>query len=486
MITAPRTLSTAEPIDPYAAYDPYANGDPYADTSATGGTAAATPHSSAGWTPPPPTPTPTAYAPSPRMIAPDSGDPAAQPIDGGGWQPPPLPQQLPDGTGGAIPVPPDAAVPGGQIITETTDNLGGGKVPRSPNPIPGFPLPPDGVGDPPPPTPPEAPWMPPDPTAGGGGGGVGDAPPIGPPPDPYVPPPADTPPEAPVGPPPPSDPLPPEGSLPPTVITEPWMPPPPVADQNAGLPAAPPAAGPPAAAAPPATTQAPTEDFGAGNNLISSEITPQADPRLMQYQGATDQIMQRMLNGPNRYDLAKQYYDNFSNETEGDFDRSLKTATDLGAARGRLGSGILTNTYGDLTERRLRDKENAKRGFLTNALEGTIGDTRNAFNDIGAAERNIFGEGQSDRGEFRTERDYQRNLAEQAILRRIQQQVMEGSASQQDFENALTQYQQGQRNDPTSALQTAAGEAGNEATGAGNDVEALLRALLARSQQSAA
>jgi hypothetical protein len=275
--------------------------------------------------------------------------------------------------------------------------------------------------------------------------------------------------------------------VPPTVITEPWTPPPPVADQNAGLPAAPPAAGPPAAAAtPPATTQAPTEDFGAGNNLISSEITPQPDPRLMQYQGATDQIMQRMLNGPNRYDLAKQYYDNFSNETEGDFDRSLKTATDLGAARGRLGSGILTNTYGDLTERRLRDKENAKRGFLTDALEGTIGDTRNAFNDIGSAERNIFGEGQSDRGEFRTERDYQRNLAEQAILRRIQQQVMEGSASQQDFENALTQYQQGQRNDPTSALQTAAGEAGNEATGAGNDVEALLRALLARSQQSAA
>ena len=253
-----------------------------------------------------------------------------------------------------------------------------------------------------------------------------------------------------------------------------------------GLEDAPPIEGTPPLPENEATTQEPTDTFGEESNLIGSEITPQPDPRLMNYQSALDSIMGKMVNGPNRLDLAKQYYENFSNETEGDYNRSLTRATDMGAAHGRLGSGILTNQYGDLAERRLRDKENAKSRLLTGALEGTIGDTRNAFNDIGAAERNIFGEGKSDRGEFRTERDYQRNLAEQAILRRIQQQVMEGSASQQDFENALIQYQQGNRNDPTQALQEGANQAGNEASGAGDDIEALLRAWLARQNQNVA
>lgn len=220
--------------------------------------------------------------------------------------------------------------------------------------------------------------------------------------------------------------------------------------------------------------------FGPDDNLIDKKIEPGSDPRLIRLQGLTDDILQRMTSGPNRFDIAKQYWDEFQKETQGDYDRSFTDARNEAAAHGRLKSGILTNTYGDLAERRGRDLDVARSRYLTDALQGTIGDTRNQLADVTGVEGQAYGEGVGNRNEMRGERGYQQGLAEQALIRRIMQQAAESGLDTNAFNQAIAQWQAGQANNPTGALETGAAQAGNEAAGQSQDVEELLRMLLAR------
>lgn len=282
----------------------------------------------------------------------------------------------------------------------------------------------------------------------------------------------------------------------------------------------------------------PSDTFSADQNLINSQILPTADPRvtqqqqagdaglaaqdaapdiappgadprLLKFQNMTDSLLQQLQSQPDRLGLAKQYYDTFQKQTEPDYQRSLTDATNLGAAHGRLGSGILTNSYGDLAERRLRDVEVQKENLLNSATEGTIADRQKMFENLSAAEQNAFGEAgantnelqqerdarralvtqhysQADkaiadaasaRGEQRGERGYQQNLAEQALLARIQQQMAEGTATQQDYNNALAMFGAGNTGDPTGAYSDAAAAAGATSGQDANDVALLLRLL---------
>jgi hypothetical protein len=290
----------------------------------------------------------------------------------------------------------------------------------------------------------------------------------------------------------------------------------------------------------------PTDTFSADNNLINSQILPTADPRvteqqqagdaglqaqdiapdiappgadprLLKFQNMTDNLLAQLQSQPDRLGLAKQYYDTFEAETEPDYNRSLTEATNMGAAHGRLGSGILTNTYGDLAERRLRDKEVQKQNLLNAATEGTIADRQRMFENLSSAEQNAFGEAgantnelqqerdarraliqqhysQADkaiadaaaaRGEQRGERGYQQGLAERALLARIQQQMAEGNATQQDYNNALAMFGAGNTGDPTGAYSDAAAAAGATSGQDASDVALLLR-LLAQRQAGAA
>ena len=142
-------------------------------------------------------------------------------------------------------------------------------------------------------------------------------------------------------------------------------------------------------------------------NKMFDNPMQQAGPsaRTLKFQGMSDEAIDKILHGPDRLQIAKDYYDIFDKETEGDYQRDLKNATNLGAARGRLGSGLLTNTYGDLFERRASDKDTTKRRLLTDALQGTIGDRQAAYDAISRAEQNAFGEDAALRGENRQERE---------------------------------------------------------------------------------
>lgn len=188
--------------------------------------------------------------------------------------------------------------------------------------------------------------------------------------------------------------------------------------------------------------------FNATDNLINSEVTP----------GAGD---------PSRIDLAKDYFGQLGTQANRDFSHGITDATNAAASHGQIGSGMLTNRYGDLAAQLNETQQLAARGLATDAAAGTIADNR------------------SNRGEVRTERGYQSDLAQKALAQRIAQQTAEQGATQQAFDNAARLYGFGNANNPGTAYETAAGQATSEAGGNASSMDALIRAWLARQQTPA-
>ena len=110
-----------------------------------------------------------------------------------------------------------------------------------------------------------------------------------------------------------------------------------------------------------------------------------------------------------RFKLAQDRFATFANSTEPAYQAALRDANRMGAAQGRLGSGDLRTSFGDLAQGRSRDLMNSRDNLFQNALEGTIGDT---WNGIGLAERQQSFQNQQQRDAF--ERMLQQFYAGQA------------------------------------------------------------------------
>jgi hypothetical protein len=164
--------------------------------------------------------------------------------------------------------------------------------------------------------------------------------------------------------------------------------------------------------------------FGPGGDLRSSQVLP-------------DQ-------GVDRFKLAQQRYDEFTKANQqGDFDMTRAIGQRAGAA-GRLGMGSVDDEYNRLA-RTLGDRNaSARNSYLTDALEGTIGDSR------------------QNRDEIRTERGYQGGAAQQ----HLDNQYRELQANQQ------IGYQGGS---PWDTLLGGSGQLGQQAGQSGNGLYDLLR-----------
>lgn len=110
-----------------------------------------------------------------------------------------------------------------------------------------------------------------------------------------------------------------------------------------------------------------------------------------------------------RFKLAQDRFATFANSTEPAYQAALRDANRMGAAQGRIGSGDLRTSFGDLALNRSRDLTNSRDSLFQNALEGTIGDT---WNGIGLAERQQGFQNQQQRDAF--EQMLQRFYAGQA------------------------------------------------------------------------
>jgi hypothetical protein len=220
--------------------------------------------------------------------------------------------------------------------------------------------------------------------------------------------------------------------------------------------------------------------FDATNNLIDSQILPTTDPRLASVQAARDAALAKITGGPSRLDLAKSYLDAGNTGLDEQYAHDRQDATDAAGAHGQIGSGMLTNRYGDLFGGLERNKKAQELKYLTDASAGTIGDNLNALGAASGAESQTYGENAANNAQTRTERDYQRTLAEQAIQQRIQQNAAEQTAKQQSFDNAARLYGLGNLNNPTGTYENAAANSSAEASGASSSMANLIRAWIAR------
>jgi hypothetical protein len=80
-----------------------------------------------------------------------------------------------------------------------------------------------------------------------------------------------------------------------------------------------------------------------------------------------------------RFQLAQDRFKQFTDQTAPAYQAALRDKTRAAAAIGGLGSGEARTSIGDAGRARELDMRTAERGFLTDALEGTISDS---FGDV--------------------------------------------------------------------------------------------------------
>jgi hypothetical protein len=142
-----------------------------------------------------------------------------------------------------------------------------------------------------------------------------------------------------------------------------------------------------------------TSTFGPGQDLRATQIAP------------GDQA--------NRYKIAGDRFDQFAQASEPAYQQAIRKATAAAAANGRLGSGMLTNAYGDVASQRASAMDQARRGFLTDALEGSIQDDRYS------------------RDELRGERGYQNDQARYAGTNALAQRQFEEQMRDAEFRRRM-------------------------------------------------
>lgn len=130
--------------------------------------------------------------------------------------------------------------------------------------------------------------------------------------------------------------------------------------------------------------------------------------------------------GVDRFALAQQKFDQFAASTDPAYQAALRQANRYGAAQGRLGSGSLRTDFGNLANQRSQALDQSRQGFLTNALEGTIGDNWNA---IGLAER---------------QQGFQNNQQQQAFANELARLGFDDSMLNSAFGRALQTWMAGQ------------------------------------------
>jgi methionyl-tRNA synthetase len=240
-------------------------------------------------------------------------------------------------------------------------------------------------------------------------------------------------------------------------------------------------------------------------------ISTAPSAQLQSLQAMQKAQLDKINNGPDRYAMAKQQYDNFTNATAGDYQREQQDALNRAGEHGYLRSGQLTNAYGDLAQRRAAQVDSARNNFLGNALEGTISDNRANLGavtgiadstysqDAGiraeqerqqATANNLVdrtnAQGANVRDEQRTERGYQNQLAQQAIAERVRQQQAEYQQQMDAEAQAERLYRLGQSGDPQQAYMQGARTYGNDAANSGASVAALMKLYAQRQNPAAA
>lgn len=170
---------------------------------------------------------------------------------------------------------------------------------------------------------------------------------------------------------------------------------------------------------------------------------------------------QRIDVGPtaDRFKIAGDQYDAAVKAGEPQYQASLRDALRTAAAGGALGSGKLQSSIGDVQSNRENALSAQRQGFLSNALEGTIGD---AFNRTGVAQQ---------------QQGFQNQQQTQAFQQQLQKLLTGDQLTNSGFNRDLQRLLAGNQGDPSQLLLTLSGLTGNQAGQAGASLAQLLSGI---------
>ncbi len=196
--------------------------------------------------------------------------------------------------------------------------------------------------------------------------------------------------------------------------------------QPPASPATNPQVTPPAVIPPP-----PAPQFGAGSNLLSTQINPsaptatapntnfgtgavQAGPsfnptdsdRFANYSGKLDGAVNELSSGPNRTQMAMTALQDFDTAGQPQLEAGYRRVGQQAAKFGRIGSGMTTNDLTGLSATYQRDRGLMARGLARDVAEGDINDRFRRVDSLSGLRGQEEGIQSNRRGEMRTDRGY--------------------------------------------------------------------------------
>lgn len=164
-------------------------------------------------------------------------------------------------------------------------------------------------------------------------------------------------------------------------------------------------------------------------------VDPATSARLAAQQAMVDEQATKLA-GVDRLKLAQEKFGTYANATNPEFENSIRSATEAAAAHGGLGSGMLTNQYGDLATTRARDLQAERDRLFQAAEEGSIQDQFNKVSALQGLSGQTAGEEAGVRGERRTERDTATGLSERNVGRTQAERDAELAAEERNIGRA--------------------------------------------------
>ncbi len=185
---------------------------------------------------------------------------------------------------------------------------------------------------------------------------------------------------------------------------------------------------------PPPTTQPPIpggQQFGAGSNLLSTQINPSAptasapntnfgtgavtagpafnptdSDRFANYSGRLDGAVNELTTGPNRTAMAMTALQDFDTAGQPQLEAGYRRVGQLASKFGRIGSGMTTNDLTGLSATYQRDRGLMARGLARDVAEGDINDRFRRVDSLNGLRLGEEGIQSNRRGEMRTDRGY--------------------------------------------------------------------------------
>jgi len=180
-----------------------------------------------------------------------------------------------------------------------------------------------------------------------------------------------------------------------------------------------------------------------------------------------------------RFGLAQQQFDTFANSTSPQYQAALRDATRSAAGAGRLGSGMLRTSYGDLANQRNLQLDTQRENLFQNALLGSVNDAQTQFEDLLRSQNQLSGMQNQAFNQGVTSADLQERLTSGAFSRALQQLGAGNQGNPAETELTLSKI----FGDQSSAAGSALSGLLQSVMSDGGQTDTLLRQILANQQR---